>query len=121
MAESEDETSQVSNEQAIVPSPSTTKMDNPDQLKSASQQDVSTESQCQMSSVETLKYYLNSILVMPSSLRWLCVTHCFCWMSLLCYSLYFTDFVGEEIYGKTTYSIPGSIPWAVLLKGILYL
>ena len=121
MAESEDETSQVSNEQAIVPSPSTTKMDNPDQLKSASQQDVSTVSQCQMSSVETLKYYLNSILVMPSSLRWLCVTHCFCWMSLLCYSLYFTDFVGEEIYGKTTYSIPGPIPLAVLLKEIPYL
>jgi solute carrier family 45, member 1/2/4 len=49
---------------------------------------------------KTLKYYLNSIYEMPSSLRLLCLTHCFCWMSLLCYSLYFTDFVGEEIFGK---------------------
>ena len=51
------------------------------------------------SQIEILKYYLSSIFKMPKSLRWLCLTHCFCWMSLLCYSLYFTDFVGEEIYG----------------------
>ncbi len=50
--------------------------------------------------LETLKYYLESIVKMPKSLRWLCLTHGLCWMSLLCYSLYFTDFVGEEIYGK---------------------
>lgn len=49
---------------------------------------------------ETLKYYLKSIINMPPCLRWLCVTHCLCWMSLLCYSLYFTDFTGEEIFGK---------------------
>ncbi len=47
-----------------------------------------------LSQIEILKYYLTSIIRMPSSLRWLCVTHCFSWMSLLCYSLYFTDFVG---------------------------
>ncbi len=40
-----------------------------------------------------------SIVHMPNSMRWLCVTHCLSWMSLLCYSLYFTDFVGEEVYG----------------------
>lgn len=50
--------------------------------------------------LDTLKYYLKSIVKMPHSLRWLCITHCLCWMSLLCYSLYFTDFVGEEIFGK---------------------
>lgn len=49
--------------------------------------------------LETLRYYLLSIFKMPTSLKWLCVTHGLCWMSLLCYSLYFTDFVGEEIYG----------------------
>ena len=53
-----------------------------------------------LSKLDILKYCLKSIVHMPSSLKWLCVTHCLCWMSLLCYSLYFTDFVGEEIYGK---------------------
>jgi solute carrier family 45 protein 1/2/4 len=52
------------------------------------------------SHLETLKFYLSSIVEMPSSLRWLCLAHGLCWMSLLCYSLYFTDFVGEVIYGK---------------------
>lgn len=51
------------------------------------------------SKTERINGYFNSIIKMPNSLRWLCVTHGFCWMSLLCYSLYFTDFVGEEIYG----------------------
>ena len=36
---------------------------------------------------------------MPMSLRVLCVTNLFCWMSLVCYSLYFTDFVGEAVFG----------------------
>lgn len=36
---------------------------------------------------------------MPNSMRWLCLTHCLCWMSLLCFSLYFTDFIGEEVFG----------------------
>ena len=44
--------------------------------------------------------YFQSIFKMPSSLKWLCLTHCFSWMSLLCFSLYFTDFVGEEIFGN---------------------
>lgn len=33
------------------------------------------------------------------SLRILCLTNLFCWMSLVCYSLYFTDFVGEAVFG----------------------
>ena len=35
---------------------------------------------------------------MPNSLRVLCLTNLFCWMSLVCYSLYFTDFVGEAVF-----------------------
>lgn len=42
---------------------------------------------------------IRAIIEMPNSLRWLCITHCLCWMSLLCFSLYFTDFVGEEVFG----------------------
>ena len=50
-------------------------------------------------SVATLREYLWSIIYMPSSLRILCLTNLFCWMSLVCYSLYFTDYVGEAVFG----------------------
>lgn len=45
-----------------------------------------------------LKTYLVSIIRMPRSLFILCLTNLFCWMSLVCYSLYFTDFVGQAVY-----------------------
>jgi solute carrier family 45 protein 1/2/4 len=44
--------------------------------------------------------YLRSIIYMPSSLRWLCLTNFFCWMALVSYSLFFTDFVGQAVFGK---------------------
>ena len=47
----------------------------------------------------SLKEYLESILYMPHSLRMVCLTNLFCWMAHVCYSLYFTDFVGEAVYG----------------------
>lgn len=46
-----------------------------------------------------IKTYLKSIVFMPKSLQILCLTNLFCWMSLVCYSLYFTDFVGQAVYG----------------------
>jgi solute carrier family 45 protein 1/2/4 len=46
----------------------------------------------------TLTNYLWTIIYMPNSLRMLCLTNLFCWMSLVCYSLYFTDFVGEAVF-----------------------
>jgi solute carrier family 45 protein 1/2/4 len=46
----------------------------------------------------TLKQYLLSIVYMPSSLRMLCLTNLFCWSAHICYSLYFTDFVGEAVF-----------------------
>ena len=49
-------------------------------------------------SVATLTNYLWTIIYMPNSLRVLCLTNLFCWMSLVCYSLYFTDFVGEAVF-----------------------
>jgi len=48
--------------------------------------------------VASLKQYLWSIIYMPSALRWLCLTNLFCWSSLVCYSLYFTDFVGQAVF-----------------------
>jgi len=49
--------------------------------------------------VASMKQYLWSIVYMPSSLRWLCLTNLFCWSSLVCYSLFFTDFVGQAVFG----------------------
>ncbi|XP_044756513.1 proton-associated sugar transporter A isoform X2 [Coccinella septempunctata] len=46
----------------------------------------------------TLLMYLKSIVFMPSSLLKLCLTNLFCWMAHVCYSLYFTDFVGEAVF-----------------------
>jgi len=48
--------------------------------------------------VESLSHYLLSIVYMPLSLRMICVTNLFCWMAHVCYSLYFTDFVGEAVF-----------------------
>jgi len=51
--------------------------------------------------------YLKSLIYLPRSLLLLCVTNLFCWMSLLCYSLYFTDFVGQVVYGGD----PNALEW----------
>lgn len=53
----------------------------------------------EMNSKATLEQYLYSIIYMPHSLRIVCLTNLFCWMAHVCYSLYFTDFVGEAVYG----------------------
>ena len=47
----------------------------------------------------SLVNYMWTIIYMPNSLRVLCLTNLFCWMSLICFALYFTDFVGEVVYG----------------------
>ncbi|KAK3577707.1 hypothetical protein CHS0354_032700 [Potamilus streckersoni] len=46
----------------------------------------------------SVKDYLMSIIKMPRSMMVLCLTNLFCWMSLVCYSLYFTDFVGQAVF-----------------------
>lgn len=48
--------------------------------------------------VASLSHYLMSIVFMPHSLRMVCLTNLFCWMAHVCYSLYFTDFVGEAVF-----------------------
>ena len=51
----------------------------------------------------TFLTYLRSIRHMPRSVALVCLTNYFSWMSLVCYSLYFTDFVGEVVYnGEAT-------------------
>lgn len=47
----------------------------------------------------TMMMYLKSIVFMPKSLRILCLTNCLSWMGHILYCLYFTDFVGETVFG----------------------
>jgi solute carrier family 45 protein 1/2/4 len=57
----------------------------------------------------SLMHYLLSIVHMPKSLQTVCVTNFFCWSAHVCYSLYFTDFVGESVFGgdpKAPYNSP---------------
>ncbi|CAH2265513.1 proton-associated sugar transporter A [Pararge aegeria] len=56
----------------------------------------------------SLKHYLKSIVMMPKSLRVVCLTNLFCWMAHVCYSLYFTDFVGESVFGGNPAAPVGS-------------
>ena len=52
-----------------------------------------------MPSEITLRMYMLSVIRMPKSMFFLCLTNLFSWMSLVCYSLYFTDFVGQAVFG----------------------
>jgi hypothetical protein len=62
---------------------------------SSNAMDIQPPPPIEISADVTLKTYLRSIIHMPRCLLVLCVVNLFCWMSLVCYSLYFTDFVGQ--------------------------
>ena len=47
----------------------------------------------------TIMMYLKSIVFMPKALRILCFTNYVSWMGHILYCLYFTDFVGETVFG----------------------
>lgn len=66
----------------------------------------------------TLKTYLLSILRMPKSIFILCLTNLFCWMSLVCYSLYFTDFVGQAVFGGDPKAARGSASYELYHAGV---
>ncbi|XP_041674419.1 proton-associated sugar transporter A-like [Drosophila eugracilis] len=70
--------------------------------------------------VESLRHYLLSIVYMPLSLRMICVTNLFCWMAHVCYSLYFTDFVGEAVFKGDPKATVGSIPQLRYEEGVRF-
>ena len=70
--------------------------------------DIQPPSPIEISADVTLKTYLKSIVHMPRCLWVLCVVNLFCWMSLVCYSLYFTDFVGQAVFLGDPQASPGS-------------
>jgi solute carrier family 45, member 1/2/4 len=45
-----------------------------------------------------IREQFHGILEMPQHIFILCLANFFCWISLICYSLYFTDFVAQTIF-----------------------
>ncbi|XP_055615675.1 proton-associated sugar transporter A [Toxorhynchites rutilus septentrionalis] len=68
----------------------------------------------------TLETYLKSIVFMPQSLRIVCLTNLFCWMAHVCYSLYFTDFVGEAVFGGNPKAMEGSEEYKRYEEGVRF-
>lgn len=68
----------------------------------------------------SLAHYLKSIVMMPNSLRVVCLTNLFCWMAHVCYSLYFTDFVGEAVFGGNPAAPVGSVSRSEYEAGVRF-
>lgn len=81
---------------------------------------VGGEGEAEVVPTATLRQYLLSIVYMPQSLRLLCLTNLFCWMSLVCYSLYFTDFVGEAVFGGDPGAPDGSREKELYIEGVRF-
>uniref|UniRef100_A0AAG5DUC2 Proton-associated sugar transporter A n=1 Tax=Anopheles atroparvus TaxID=41427 RepID=A0AAG5DUC2_ANOAO len=68
----------------------------------------------------TLGMYLLSIVYMPHSLRMVCLTNLFCWMAHVCYSLYFTDFVGEAVFDGDPKALDGTEKYLLYEAGVRF-
>lgn len=70
--------------------------------------------------VASFAEYLTSIIFMPHSLRMVCLTNLFCWSAHVCYSLYFTDFVGESIFKGDPKAPEGSVEYTLYTEGVRF-
>lgn len=70
--------------------------------------------------VASFSHYIMSIVFMPHSMRMVCLTNLFCWMAHVCYSLYFTDFVGEAVFGGDPKANIGSIKQNLYEEGVRF-
>ncbi|XP_060526488.1 proton-associated sugar transporter A isoform X2 [Cylas formicarius] len=68
----------------------------------------------------SLVLYLRSIVYMPFSIRMLCLTNLFCWMAHVCYSLYFTDFVGEAVFNGNPTATEGTVDRELYEEGVRF-
>lgn len=57
--------------------------------------------------------FLRSIILLPRELKILCVVNCFAWMGHIVYCLFFTDFVGDCVFGGDPKAAPGSDSYEV--------
>jgi solute carrier family 45 protein 1/2/4 len=68
----------------------------------------------------SLSHYLMSIIHMPRSLQTVCITNFFCWSAHVCYSLYFTDFVGESVFHGDPKAAYGSEKYNAYEEGVRF-
>lgn len=68
----------------------------------------------------SLKDFLKSIFMMPKSIAILCFTNLLCWMGHLSFCLYFTDFVGEEVFKGNPAAPSNSESYQLYLEGVRY-
>ncbi|XP_058116673.1 proton-associated sugar transporter A-like [Anopheles ziemanni] len=68
----------------------------------------------------TAKNFFNIASRIPPALGVLCATNLFCWMSHISYSIYFTDFVGEKVFGGDPMANSDSNEYALYLQGVRY-
>lgn len=94
-------------------------LENPPMLIS-SDVELATEVEEEEDSVVSLKEYLKSIVVMPKSMWLLCLTNLLCWMSHLCYNLYFTDYVGQAVFGGSPTAPEGSEARVLYEEGVRF-
>jgi solute carrier family 45 protein 1/2/4 len=62
------------------------------------------------------KYYFNFFFLSNQ----VCLTNLFCWMAHVCYSLYFTDFVGEAVFGGNPQAPTNSDERELYEKGVRF-
>ncbi|XP_058066422.1 proton-associated sugar transporter A-like [Anopheles bellator] len=72
------------------------------------------------SSRRSRRNFLKRAFRIPATLGVLCVTNLFCWMSHISYSLYFTDFVGEKVFGGDPMAHSDSDAYALYIEGVRY-
>lgn len=68
----------------------------------------------------SLMDFLKSIVMMPKSIAILCFTNLLCWMGHLSFCLYFTDFVGEEVFNGNPAAASKSESYQLYLEGVRY-
>ncbi|XP_063715979.1 solute carrier family 45 member 4-like isoform X2 [Symsagittifera roscoffensis] len=68
----------------------------------------------------SLHHYLMSIVYMPRRLRWLCLHMMLSWLSVLCFSLFFTDFVGQVVYKGDPYASVAADSFKNYNNGVLF-
>lgn len=68
----------------------------------------------------TFTMYLKNIVYMPTFLRKLCLTNFLSWMSHCCYCLYFTDFVGEVVFGGNVKAPENSEEYQLYYEGVRF-
>ncbi|KFB53938.1 hypothetical protein ZHAS_00022184 [Anopheles sinensis] len=73
-----------------------------------------------VSTSRTAKKFFNISSRIPPALGVLCATNLFCWMSHISYSIYFTDFVGERVFGGDPMASSDSAEYALYLQGVRY-